>query len=117
MESRGLEMHDLTTEEIKEVIEEYNYFLVGRSGSFTTSLYQTIHKADPINQYRLAKGYPAHVLVYNLYCNGPESSIFFEYKVDGEPLGFGHNREEKIMELGVMVYGSIEKCKQAWCMD
>lgn len=110
-------MHCLTTEEIKEVIEEYKYFLAGRSGSFTTSLYQAIHNADLINQHRLAKGYPAQVLVYNLYCNGHVASIFYDYKVDGEPLGFGHNREEKIMELGAMVYGSVEKCKQAWCID
>lgn len=110
-------MHCLSTKDIEETIFEYKLFLAGRAGGFTSSLYHTIQKADIMNEYRLALGYPAQVLVYNLYCNGPEANIYFEYKIDGEPLGFGHNREEKMMELGTMVYGSIEKCKQAWCID
>jgi hypothetical protein len=110
-------MHCLTTEEIKKTIFEYQLFLAGRSGSFTNNLYKTISSSDLCNQYNLAKGFPAQVLVYNLYCNGPEAYIYSEYKIDCEPLGFGHNREEKMMELGVLVYGSVEKCKQAWCLD
>jgi hypothetical protein len=110
-------MINVTTKEIEETIFEYKLFLAERSGSFTTYLYKAIHKADAINQYKMAKGFPAQVLVYNLYCTGANANIYYEYKIDGEPLCFRDDREEKILELGAMVYGSVEKTKQAWCLD
>lgn len=108
-------------DEIKEQLMEYRLYLQGRSGGFTTNLYNAISKADPKNQAKLAKGYPAHVLVHKMFCDGPYANIYMWYKIDGEPLEGGIYPKDidsgKKFEIGALLFGSIEKCKHAWCLD
>lgn len=114
-------MFEVTTAQIKDAIEEYKRFLNGKSGSFTTFLYQAICKADPQNQAKLAKGFPAEVLVHKMFCDGPYANIYMWYKIDGEPLEGGIFPKEidsdKKFEIGALLFGSVEKTKQAWCLD
>jgi hypothetical protein len=117
----GIGMYEVTTEQIKKTIEEYKHFLNGKSGGFITSLYQTINKADMQNQAKLAKAYPAEVLVYKLFADGPYANIYMFYKIDGTPLEGGLFPKEidsdKKLEIGALLFGSVEKTKQAWCLD
>lgn len=117
----GIEMYEVTTEQIKKTIEEYRHFLNGKSGSFTTYLYQAIGKADMQNQVKLAIAYPVEVLVHKMFADGPYANIYMFYKIDGEPLEGGLFPKEidsdKKFEIGAMLFGSVEKTKQAWCLD
>lgn len=60
-------MTDLARLTIPEAVNELNAWTDGRSGSFITSLFDCMAKADPNNLKRLEKAFPNLVYAFKLW--------------------------------------------------
>lgn len=58
--------------EFTQADKELFYVMNDRGGSFTTSLFQTIMRADKFNQEKLALGFPDEVQAVRDYRNTPD---------------------------------------------
>lgn len=69
---------EVSEKELEKARREYQFFLVGKTGSFTAHLFQAIASADIWNKRRLARVYGAHVYAYLEY-TGELNLIDFEF--------------------------------------
>lgn len=53
-------MIEVNKSDILETEQEFNFFTIGNSGSFTTYIFKALQVADSKNFYALAKSFPAH---------------------------------------------------------
>lgn len=61
----------------EDAIKELFYWQSRRAGSFATSLFETIGRADPINLERFRKGFPEVMEAYDEWFFYPEGSTEF----------------------------------------
>lgn len=64
-------LKDLSTDNITNADRELFYWQFGKSGSFSTSLFNTISYADINNLTKLSKAFPDEVSAFYNYQNNP----------------------------------------------
>lgn len=60
------------------------FWQMNKAGSFTTSLFECISKADIFNQSKLYNAFPDHVTVYQKYANQPNYWENLKTRIEGK---------------------------------
>ena len=74
----GYSIQQLDPEKIKEAQIEFDRWWTQRGDNFTSQLFALIVKADPINEQKIAAGFPHEVYVVAKYLEKPILRRFIE---------------------------------------
>jgi hypothetical protein len=66
------------TTEVKECLKQFIFHKENNSTSFSNTLFELCHKADPLNLAKIGEGFPNHTLAFLMWKYSPNEKQFFE---------------------------------------